>query len=177
MNFGFSALKLWLNSGLSFLYPEICQLCGQERAKPEEGFVCGNCQARVQFITRPFCERCGLPVEGQVTGAYECANCQDMKLYFTCARSAVTTRQPQLEAIHKYKYNRALWLEPFLAALLVRAAAPSLEAGKWELIVPVPLHRKKQREREFNQAERLARRLSRATGIPLASRLMRRILP
>jgi len=82
-----------------------------------------------------------------------------------------------LEIIHRYKYNRAFWFEPFLAGLLVARAAPELLREQWDWIVPVPLHPSKQREREFNQAARLARPLSRATGIPINHRLLRRVLP
>jgi competence protein ComFC len=81
------------------------------------------------------------------------------------------------EVIHRYKYQRALWFEPFLADLLVRQAAPQLTPSAWDLIVPVPLHTVKQREREFNQAERLALHLSRATLIPLQKRLIERVRP
>jgi ComF family protein len=82
-----------------------------------------------------------------------------------------------LEVIHHYKYRRALWFEPFLAEALVSRARPELLSGDWQAIVPVPLHPTKQREREFNQAERLARQLSHATGIPLCKRWLRRVRP
>jgi ComF family protein len=81
-----------------------------------------------------------------------------------------------LEAIHRYKYNRAFWLEPFLAGLLTERAGPALAREHWDGLVPVPLHPTKQREREFNQAERLAARLSRASGIPLCGRVLRRVV-
>src|SRR5204862_1250546 len=60
-----------------------------------------------------------------------------------------------------------LWFEPFLADLLQRKAQPALEQDPWSMIVPVPLFPLKKREREFNQAEQLAARLSAATHIPL----------
>src|SRR5215831_3070644 len=82
-----------------------------------------------------------------------------------------------LEAIHRYKYQRALWFEPFLADLLIREAEPELRAEKWHWIVPVPLHPTKKREREFNQAERLAIRLGAALNLPVNSRLLKRIRP
>jgi len=69
------------------------------------------------------------------------------------------------------------WFETFLADLFLRAALPVLREGKWDLIVPVPLHPTKKREREFNQAERLASPLARALALPLNRNLVRRILP
>ena len=82
-----------------------------------------------------------------------------------------------LDVIHRYKYQRALWFEPFLADLLIREAEPELRREKWDRIVPVPLHPAKKREREFNQAERLAKRLSRASGIPVDAGLLKASRP
>jgi competence protein ComFC len=166
-----------LDAALGFFYPEICQICRARRATAAEGYVCGTCRQRVKFIAPPFCDRCGLPYEGDITTAFECSNCREMELHFRTARSAVLARDPVLEIIHRYKYQRALWFEPFLAGLLVRQAAPELSKEKWDLIVPVPLHPAKQREREFNQAERLARRLGAATRIPVDRKLLRRVVP
>ena len=100
-----------------------------------------------------------------------------MELRFQSARAAVVAGKLVLDVIHRYKYQRALWFEPFLADLLVRAARPILAAEHWDMIVPVPLHPLKKREREFNQAERLAARLGAATGIPVDTRVLRRVAP
>jgi ComF family protein len=170
-------IQNWLNVGLGFLYPETCQLCGEERATAREGFVCRHCWAQVRFIRPPFCERCGLPYPGELTEPFECTNCREMELHFISARSAVVARGLVREVIHRYKYRRALWFEPFLADLLVREARPVLQEQHWDFIAPVPLHPLKHREREFNQAERLANHLSAATGIPLNDKLLRRVMP
>ena len=94
----------WLNAGLGWLYPEICQLCGTARATPVEGYVCSGCRAEVRFIEPPFCQRCGRPYEGDITTRFECANCREMEWDFKSARSAVVARDPVLEVIHRYKY-------------------------------------------------------------------------
>lgn len=173
----FQAVNCWLDAGLSFFYPEVCQFCGNERATPTEGYICPLCWQNIKFIRAPFCERCGLPFEGEMSAPFECANCRELELHFCQARSAVAARGLSLEIIHRYKYQRALWFEPFLANLLVREAAPALKEEKWDMIVPVPLHHLKKSEREFNQAERLASHLSAATRIPLTARLLRRVQP
>lgn len=164
-------------AGLAWLYPRVCQICEQERATAEQGFVCSKCWTGVRFIKAPFCERCGLPYEGDITSAFTCSNCHDLELHFCSARSAVAAKGVTLEIIHRFKYQRALWFEPFLADLLHRAAVPALRSEKWDLVVPVPLHPTKQREREFNQAERIARHLARALSLPLRRDLVRRGQP
>ncbi len=166
-----------MNAVLGLVYPEVCQLCGAARAAPAQGYVCTGCRAKVRFIEPPFCERCGRPYPGQVSGPFECAACRESGWAFGMARSAVVAKAGVLEVIHRYKYGRALWFEPFLAQLLVSRAAPALAAGPWHWLVPVPLHPAKERHRQFNQAERLANRLARATGIPVNRRLLRRVVP
>jgi len=167
----------WFGVALGFIYPESCQICAEARATPGQGFVCGQCREKIRWIEPPFCSRCGLPFQGDITSSFECANCRELELHFRCARSAAAARGVVLEAIHRYKYRRALWFEPFLADLLIGRAAPELGQENWDWIVPVPLHPVKRRQREFNQAERLAARLGQATRIPVQARLLKRRLP
>jgi len=164
----------WFHTVLGLIYPEVCQLCKTRRAAARDGFVCSQCWSQVRFIRAPFCERCGLPFSGALTATFECTNCREMELHFSSARSAVVAKTVVLEAIHKFKYSRALWFENFLTGLLLREAVPALREQLWDFIVPVPLHPLKLREREFNQATLLARPLARATGIPLNEKMLRR---
>jgi ComF family protein len=166
-----------LNVALGFFYPEICRICETERATAKDGFVCSKCWTQVRFIRPPFCERCGLPFEGDITTVFECTNCREMELHFSSARSAVVAKTIVLEIIHRFKYQRELWFEPFLADLLLREALPALRGQKWDFIAPVPLHSVKEREREFNQAELIAKHLSEAAKIPLNNNLLRRVSP
>lgn len=173
---GTQLLALW-EAGLGLFYPAVCQLCGKERATATEGFVGSECRRKVRFIEAPFCSRCGLPFEGDINGSFTCSNCAGRTLYFQSARAAVRADEFMLPLIHRYKYNRALHFEPFLAELLLREALPVLKGQNWSCIVPVPLHPVKLREREFNQAERLARHLGKALSIPVNTGLVERVVP
>lgn len=175
---GIGEIPALFESLLAFFYPECCQLCGSRRATAREGYVCIACRSRpgaIRWIEPPICDRCGLPFEGEITTTFECSNCKNLRLAFCRARAAVVFDGIVLEVIHRYKYNGHLWFEPFLAGLLIEKAAPSLSSNEWDMIVPVPLHPLKLREREFNQAERLGRHLSRATGIPLNADVLKRV--
>jgi ComF family protein len=164
-----------LDTTLGLFYPEVCALCQDEPASARDGFVGAKCRQQARFVRPPFCQRCGLPFEGDITASFDCSNCRDLELHFSSARAAVVAKTVVLEAIHRFKYSRALWFENFLAGLLLAEAVPILRGQKKSFIMPVPLHPLKQREREFNQAELLAARLSRATGIPLNTNLLRRV--
>jgi len=168
------ATKEWIQAALSFVYPEWCKLCDGMRAAPGHGFVCERCRGAVRRVQPPWCERCGRPFQGAISGTFVCSQCLDIRPVYTFARAAAVYQDTLLEAIHRYKYNRALYIEPFLAALLTEAARNVVTPAEWDVIVPVPLHWKKKWHREFNQAERLARRLAKATGVPIQPRLLRR---
>lgn len=170
-------LKSWLEAALSFFYPEICQLCHDERATSDAGYIGPNCQKKIDFIKPPYCEICGLTFPGEITNKFICAFCRDTPRYFSSARAVIAARDVGLDLIHRYKYARSLWVEPLLAGLLVQHAAPVLHLQQWDFIIPVPLHPRKKAEREFNQAERLARPLSGATNIPLETRSLIRVQP
>lgn len=169
--------KEWVESALGFIYPNVCQACEKQAASAREGYVCAECWKDIQFIVPPFCRRCGLPYEGDITTEFQCGNCHDVELHFDYARAAVAAKSVVREVIHRFKYHQSLWFEPFLSDLLIRQAAPALAGSEWNLLIPVPLHPVKQRERGFNQAQHLARRLSQATGIPADNRLLQRVEP
>src|ERR1041384_7445918 len=106
-----NAVLGWFNTGLGLIYPQVCQLCAEARATPREGYGCSGCRSEACFIERPFCQRCGLPFEGEITQPFECSNCQGMEWHFRSARSSVVARGKVLDVIHRYKYQRALWFE------------------------------------------------------------------
>ena len=165
---------------LALFYPEVCQICRSERATHAESYLCSACRNGkdgIHPVEPPFCDCCGLPFAGAITVTFECANCREQELQFRSARAAVEFTGVVKEIIHRYKYNHATWFEPLLAELLVTAAQPTVQQTDWDLIVPIPLHWARLRGRTFNQSERIARHLSRATGIPLNSRLLKRIRP
>lgn len=173
-----SKSKTVLDAFLNLVYPPVCQICRQHRATQPEGYVCTGCVSGangVRFIVRPYCERCGLPFEGEMTAQFNCANCHGMRLYFGSARSAVVAKTLVLDVIHRYKYQGQLWFEPFLRGLLDQATRAWLQKETWDMLIPVPLHPLKHRERGFNQAERLARVFHSFSGIPVNRKALTRV--
>ncbi len=170
-------IKPWVDTALSFVFPDVCQSCSRNRATKREGYVCEDCRAKVRYIEAPFCDRCGLPFEGEITGEFECTNCREMELHFASARSAVTARAPVLDVIHRYKYDGQMWFEEFLTELFVKGASDWFGEHSVDALLPVPLFPVKQRERGFNQAERLARRLGAAVNVPIRIDILKRVLP
>ncbi|MFT4689484.1 MAG: double zinc ribbon domain-containing protein [Verrucomicrobiia bacterium] len=167
----------WGNSLAHFVFPETCQVCGERRAGPATGYVCEDCWQGVRLVESPFCDKCGLPFKGAIDRGFECANCRELDLRFDFARSAALGNDFLREIIHRFKYDGARYFGTFLGELLSSAAGPILAGGGWDEIVPVPLHRLKLREREFNQADQLARFLSDSCGIPSSPHRLIRTVP
>jgi ComF family protein len=167
------ASGLW-DAFLGLFYGEVCEACDKQLATAKEGYVCASCRADVKLIEPPFCQRCGSMFPGEITSAFQCGNCRNLELEFSYARAVATADGVLLDILHRYKYENALWVEPFVTKLFVDVAGPKIDDGKWDMIVPVPLHPRRQKEREFNQAEVLGRALSRGTKVPLETKLLQR---
>ena len=141
----------WLQS---LLFPSQCRLCGMATGTALR--LCSHCLAESPWI-RNACTQCSLPLPAQAEHS-RCGHCQKQPPAFDTATALFHYRPPVDYLIKQLKFSNELAIVPLLATLMsarlaMRAAAlPSL-------LVPVPLHRTRLRERGFNQATELARLL------------------
>lgn len=98
-----------------------------------------------------------------------------MKLRFEFARGVMRGSPEMMDAVHRFKYQQALWLEPLFRRLFAEMAVEQIRSWRGDCLVPVPLHPVRFRERGFNQAETLCRNLSRDTGLIVLTRAVKRI--
>jgi ComF family protein len=117
---------------------------------------------------------CSEPFQGSINTAFTCANCAHRTIHFDAAVAAYRGRGIVRDVIHEFKYNRQIHLRHVVASWL-RAALDDerLRGCQFDVIVPVPLHPARQRERGFNQASLLAQLLSAHTSIPCRPLLKR----
>jgi competence protein ComFC len=160
-------------AAVSLLYPATCTICGRHVRVGQ--YLCDGCEAKIVRIVPPFCERCSEPFPASINTAFTCANCAHRTIYFDAAVAAYRGRGIVRDVIHEFKYNRQMHLRHLVARWL-RAALDDerLRDREFDVIVPVPLHAARQRERGFNQASLLAELLSAHTSIP-CRRLLKRI--
>ncbi|MCC7519549.1 MAG: ComF family protein [Verrucomicrobiae bacterium] len=170
-------LRRLLRSAADLVWPRQCQICGETRFCERFAFLCDGCFASVSPIVPPWCERCGLPFSGLVGENASCPNCHDAVLEFERARAAVRFRGVVRRAIHGLKYRNELFWIPALEAWFLEGVAHHLEGERVEIVVPVPLHPVRERQRGLNQAALLARALARARGLPFAPHVLERVRP
>lgn len=156
---------------LDLLYPPRCLLCETEL---EEGCLCISCIRAFQPLAPPFCDRCGV----QVRQAGVCEVCAEGAYPFYDGSAALAHFAGAIrEAIHLLKYEERVALAEPLGDLLAEFVqkTPVFKGIAFDVVVPVPLHRSRLRQRGFNQAERLAQRIEKRNGIPLESRELVRL--
>ena len=139
----------------SLFYPPVCTICSANVASRE--YLCEECDAKITRIVPPFCAKCSEPFEGAITGPFTCANCAHRTIYFDAAVSAYRSRGIVRRIILDFKYGRQLYLRHLVARWLFAALDDDrLRDQRFDVIIPVPLHPARERERGFNQATLLA---------------------
>ena len=148
---------------LDLLFPPRCVVCGAAGAD-----LCAVCLGKIRWPPEPRCARCDAPLaDGRVARVGLCGACAAGRFAPDVDRALVgavyegTVRA----AIHALKYNgKRRAAEPLARLALAAWRASGLDA---DVIVPVPLHRRRGRERGYNQADLLARGIARGAGLPL----------
>jgi len=125
-------------------------------------WLCGECRAKIRRLEEPLCGHCGVEVE---SARRECG-CRSRLRSLTRLRSAVAYEGPVEHAVHRFKYEGWRRLAIPLAQLMAeRLAVEGLAA---RLVIAVPLHPARLRQRGYNQAELLARELLKRMVLPAA---------
>jgi ComF family protein len=168
---------------LDALLPIACIGCGGpvRGFAADDGPLCGACRLNAPWPAPPLCASCGVPLgppSHAVVATTTCAPCRRHPPAFATARGAALYHpapepSPLVAAVHALKYRRERALALSLAALVMAR----LPVPHGVLVVPVPLHPARLRERRFNQAALIAASIARRSGRPLAVRALVRRVP
>lgn len=126
--------------------------------------ICRSCFEAIPWIGEPFCKRCGMPTAFEV---FVCEECKGVDFGFEKARAPLRYEGVGKRIVQTLKYGRYL---PVVERLMVPMLREAL-SEKFDVVVPVPLHRSRLRSRGFNQAELMARGLAEKIKAPLSDRL------
>ena len=151
---------------LNLLLPPRCVSCGRLGA-----WFCADCLSGIVRVTPPLCRRCGYTVVSEGL----CTHCQTSPLRIECIRSVCFYEGVCRKAIHAFKYDGCTVLARPLGRLMSDywTRYPTLSCA--DVVVPVPLHPARLRERGYNQAGLLAREMANVVGLTSDERCLARL--
>ncbi|MDO4803764.1 MAG: ComF family protein [Lachnospiraceae bacterium] len=149
---------------IDLLYPRRCMVCHQPA--PVGEYICPECEKRLPIIESARCRKCGKPVE-----AYEavCRDCAGTRHLYDRGIGIYRYESVMREAVSFLKYKGRREYGEAMGVYAARAARSELATWRPEVIVPIPIHQDRLRERGYNQAEVIARAVSKESGIRLAA--------
>jgi competence protein ComFC len=158
----------WVKTAADLLWPRSCFSCDtkEPQALLPEVCLCQSCYTRCPPIEPPFCERCGETFLGAIDGAFTCGNCQGRKAYhLDFGIAGYHFDGPVRELVHGLKFeNQYENFEP-LGWLAGHALKDSRIAARRDwIVVPVPLHKLRMREREYNQSALIGKVVAKMGG-------------
>lgn len=145
------------------IFPSRCLIC----KKISSDILCSDCLSKVSLVQPPICRICGIPIDnGNI-----CYRCRQNTLYFSQARSYALYEGPMRTAIIKFKFERRREIGKFFGEILGRFALQL----NWDIdvIIPIPLSKRRLKERGFNQSEILALEVSKILKLPISLGLVR----
>jgi len=159
-----------LSTLLDWVYPPACISCRILLPLNEmRRFVCERCESLFDPIAPPFCQTCGVPAG---TSVKQCASCIGKDFFFNRNHAAFIYEELVRELLHEMKFRNKKRVAQGLGLLWANSSENPMPGEDFTL-VPMPMHRKKFRERGFNQAEILTIPLAKKFSRPTANILVR----
>jgi len=165
-----------ISSALNFLFPPICLLCGSKDLYQAGCLICKDCFNSISFISHPVCVRCGKPFLTETTRNHVCGNCLTQEPSFNLVR-ALGRYEGALETIiHNFKYKQKFSMVNLFNFLLDNMQNHEITFASYDLLIPVPLHRSRLRQRGFNQSVILGNILKKKYQMSLQPKVLQRIV-
>lgn len=157
-------ISQWVREVGDVVFPRSCVHC-RSLVEEEHGWrhLCAKCVTQLEFIRGPRCTTCGHPFYGEMAENRMCPHCVGLEPAFREGRTAVLFKGPARALLIELKYHQGLQVLSDLEQVF-RRVPEILAFARGAVLVPVPLHPRKERERGYNQSALLAERLARAAG-------------
>jgi ComF family protein len=166
------AVKSQLVDLFNLLLPPACPLCRTELTQPTGTGLCRSCLEQLPALPWPRCSRCAIPFATESGSDHLCESCLRQPPFFSQVETVGSYEGLLREAVHRFKYHGSVQLDRPLGTLLAQRMEQSESPICPDLIIPVPLHLNRLRQRGYNQSLLLARQLGRRWQVPVAGRLL-----
>lgn len=158
-----TVLKRFVHRMGEVTFPPVCVSCDGLVEHGDYRHVCAGCAEKFDFVEEPACYVCGHPFYGELAGERMCPHCEGLAPAFRQGRTCVLFKGPARALVHELKYHRGLYALADIEAV-IRRTPRVLEMVRDGVLVPVPLHSRKERERGYNQSLLLAEAFVRVAG-------------
>lgn len=173
-----------LKALVDLVFPGVCVICQADlKISPGDlhgllvwrGYgICSSCSKDISWLLPPFCPSCALPIRSQAVSSHICGECMEDPPPFSSARALVVYDQEVFPLLHRMKYGPDASLARFMGEILALNLKEELDSLEADLVVPIPLHVARLRQRGFNQAAVMGKAVAESLGVSIQLRLLER---
>lgn len=158
------------------VFPPVCPVCGGvlgfEKGRRRQ--ICPDCDDRLEYIGEPRCMKCGKPLKKTDTQQF-CYDCTVKRHFYERGVAVFAYTDGIKQSIYQFKYHDKREYAAFYGRQAARQCGALIRKWDIDLVLPVPMYAAKQRKRGYNQAELIARELSKNLNLICASEILVRI--
>jgi len=154
---------------LQLFFPKTCPICEEILERNQE--ICEKCERSLCYVREPKCKKCGKPFEPKESGSEireYCADCIKRTHTYEFGMAVFQYSSGLRESIYRFKYHNQRTYAGFYGKAMARYAKQIRELGI-QVLIPVPISRKRKTARGYNQAELMAQALGKELNLPVDS--------
>lgn len=156
---------------VNLVYPRRCPVCDDLVPMGQE-LICRECKEKIRYIGSPRCRKCGKQLYDE--NVIFCNDCEKRKHFYDNGYALYDYRSMK-SSIYRFKYSKRSEYAQYYAKDMYDHLTQEISRMEADALIPIPLHKTRQNKRGYNQAEVLAQELSKLTGIPCYSNLIKRV--
>lgn len=161
----------YLESVVNLIYPRRCPVC-DDIVPMGQGLICEACHGKIKYITEPRCRKCGKQLQDETV--VFCKDCDRRRHEYEYG-FALYDYQSMKNSVYRFKYSKRSEYARYYAKDMYEQLREEIDRIGADALIPVPVHGSRKAKRGYNQAEVLARELSRLTGIPCCCNVVKRV--
>lgn len=169
-------IKIRKEDFLHLLFPPRCPLCDEvlfHSLFAQGELVCQKCKDKPEYVKEPVCSRCGKPLEDE--REEYCYDCGRKTCEFVQGKALWVYKGIVKDSLYRFKYHNRQEYAEYYSLELIRVYGEWLRRCDIQAVVPIPLSQRRLRQRGFNQAELIARKIGEKMNLPVRCNLLLRI--
>ncbi|MGN1206041.1 MAG: ComF family protein [Eubacterium sp.] len=149
----------------ALIFPHKCAACGRTMPADRSEMLCEMCDRALHPITEPRCKRCSKPLDDLTQEL--CEDCGRREYVVSSGKALYRYDERMQQVIRQFKYEGCFTIGNYFAERMAQEFGDWILRGRMDMILPVPVHKKRLRFRGFNQAAVMAITLGECLNIPV----------